>query len=216
MKKDDAALCGRILDACRKQRWYGGEKAQIRSEHASLTRFAYPPATDEQLCATERALGFSLPPLLRTLYSHVAKGGFGPGYGLIGALGGFDEAGNLVDMYQYHVRHAQLIDLSASQQPIEFGKPFDLPDTMWPRFLLYLCDWGDAMVSCLDCETEYVFLVCMGERYRTYVFELHAFSLQEWLERWLEAWQNKAPEQKDAPGSSDLSDDFDPFLDMDC
>src|SRR5713101_8141546 len=38
----------------------------------------YPPATEEQLRASEQALGFLLPPLLRTLYAQVANGGFGP------------------------------------------------------------------------------------------------------------------------------------------
>lgn len=34
-------------------------------------------------------LGFALPPLLQLLYSNIANGGFGPGYGIIGALEGF-------------------------------------------------------------------------------------------------------------------------------
>jgi SMI1 / KNR4 family (SUKH-1) len=56
--------------------------------------FAYSPATEEQLVAAEQALGIPLPPLLRTLYSQIANGAFGPHYGLIGALAGFCEAGN--------------------------------------------------------------------------------------------------------------------------
>lgn len=53
--------------------------------------FSYPPATEEQLRATEDDLGYPLPPLLRMIYGEVANGGVGlldyelP---LIGARGG--------------------------------------------------------------------------------------------------------------------------------
>src|SRR5690349_6056273 len=50
--------------------------------------FLYPPATEEQLQATEDAIGFSVPPLLRMLYAEIANGGFGPSYGITGARGG--------------------------------------------------------------------------------------------------------------------------------
>lgn len=49
----------------------------------------FPPATEEQIRETEQVLKFSLPPLLRFLYLHLANGGFGPGYGIIGAIGGY-------------------------------------------------------------------------------------------------------------------------------
>ena len=47
-----------------------------------------PPATLDQVAATEAALGLRLPPLLRRLYLEVANGGFGPGPGLLGVRGG--------------------------------------------------------------------------------------------------------------------------------
>ena len=37
-------------------------------------------ATDQDVHAAERELGFSLPPLLSLLYRTVANGGFGPEY----------------------------------------------------------------------------------------------------------------------------------------
>ena len=46
------------------------------------------PATPEQLSEAERRLGVELPPLLRRLYLEVANGGFGPGSGLVGVVGG--------------------------------------------------------------------------------------------------------------------------------
>ncbi len=56
---------------------------------------AFPPATEEQLQETEALLGFALPPLLRLLYTGIANGGFGPGYGIIGALEGFPLEGGM-------------------------------------------------------------------------------------------------------------------------
>jgi len=50
--------------------------------------FKYSPATEEQLLATEEALGFPLPPVLRALYAQVANGGFGFGDGMRGAIWG--------------------------------------------------------------------------------------------------------------------------------
>lgn len=49
----------------------------------------YPPATEEQLRATEERLGFPLPPDLRRFYAEVANGGFDFDYCLLyGAIGG--------------------------------------------------------------------------------------------------------------------------------
>jgi hypothetical protein len=55
--------------------------------------FTYPPATEQQLRATEAQLGFSLPLLLRLLYREVANGGNGlvwydEQFPLAGAQGG--------------------------------------------------------------------------------------------------------------------------------
>src|SRR5258708_27179168 len=92
-----------IREKCQRENWYGpdgdniyqyGEKYRRRrwydwdrnfhvvdKENDPLRfGFEYPPATEEQLLATEEALGFPLPPALRALYLQVANGGFGPGY----------------------------------------------------------------------------------------------------------------------------------------
>src|SRR5258708_39064226 len=63
--------------------------------------------------------------------------------------------------------------------------PLELPDTVWPRSMLYLCDWGEANVSCIDCVTKRVFLVHMAEKYHRYVLAPQAFSLQEQWEQCL-------------------------------
>jgi len=96
------ALFERLRERCRQLRWYGPydensnwveERYDPASDHGGrlLARldarapqklgFEYPPATEDQLLATEAALGFPLPPLLRALYAQVANGGFGFGYG---------------------------------------------------------------------------------------------------------------------------------------
>src|SRR6266571_8571326 len=98
-------LFERIRERCRQLRWYGPDDENINwveegydpaSDPGGRLRarldalaphklgFEYPPATEEQLLATERALGFPLLPVLRALYAQVANGGFGFGYGVRG------------------------------------------------------------------------------------------------------------------------------------
>jgi len=88
----------------RKQRWliepgedYDGWYLPVRNSFIALKKgthawepsLAFPPATEHQFRETEQELGFSLPALLRLCYTQIANGGFGPGYGIIGVLGGF-------------------------------------------------------------------------------------------------------------------------------
>jgi hypothetical protein len=63
-------------------------KLQVRViTHDPQSGFEFPPASEEQLQATEEALGIPLPPMLRALYAQVANGGFGPACGITGACG---------------------------------------------------------------------------------------------------------------------------------
>jgi hypothetical protein len=45
-------------------------------------------AQRKQLRSAEKALGLSTPKSLRSIYSSVANGEFGPAYGIIGVVGG--------------------------------------------------------------------------------------------------------------------------------
>src|SRR5258706_2429905 len=45
--------------------------------------------TTSDLRVAERTLGFKLHDLLRSIYTEVANGGFGPEYGIVGTEGGF-------------------------------------------------------------------------------------------------------------------------------
>ena len=60
-------LCHCIQEKCRRDGWYGGtlDLRHAKPGHPQRHGFAYPPASEEQLYATETALGFLLPPVLR-------------------------------------------------------------------------------------------------------------------------------------------------------
>jgi hypothetical protein len=74
----------------------------------------------------EERLGFALPPLLRDLYTGVADGGFGPGYGIL-------PAGELPDVYGVCRSYAD-------------GEPW-----RWPDQLVPFCYWGCEVYECIDC-----------------------------------------------------------------
>jgi SMI1 / KNR4 family (SUKH-1) len=111
-------------------------------------RAPYPLASPEALLRTESRLGFELPPLLRRVYE-IANGGLGPGYGLLPISDGrdVDDGGDgedtLVAVYR------RFVDSKYAPKPGEPG--FD--QYPWPDRLLPICDWGDAIWSCLDCRS---------------------------------------------------------------
>jgi SMI1/KNR4 family protein SUKH-1 len=221
METNANTLCQRILQQCQRQHWYAGDidnTARFNesgrryetyydyegneividndpNDHPRKTSFAYPPATEEQLLATERLLGFPLPPLLRTLYSRLANGGFGPGHGLIGALDGFCEAGDLLDNYQSHTQRSRLIVLADYEWQ---GELLELPETVWHRYMLYLCDWDWGAASCIDSQTNKVYIRFPSERNLHYYLQLQNHSLEEWLEQWLRGELHYEPPQADA------------------
>ncbi len=177
---------------------------RIKAQHAwelqhgwKSEESTYPPATEEQLRASEQALGFLLPPLLRTLYAQVANGGFGPDYGIKGAMGGCaGDLGTIVDMYlegREEVRQgrAQLVDLAAYEQlaydidvrnigyTVVLNRVIELPERALPESLLGFYSDGCGIFSSIDLNTGRIFL----ESHPYLYYEAH--SLEEWLERWL-------------------------------
>lgn len=106
----------------------------------TLERLLPKPASLGELDTAERALGLQLPALLRRLYTDIANGGFGPGYGLIGVPpdGATDDLGqNLVSLYtSYRERD-----------------PAD-PHWRWPVGLLPVAHLGCAMYACVDCTVQ--------------------------------------------------------------
>jgi hypothetical protein len=169
-------------------------REHIAEENIPVPYIAYPPATEAQLQATEEALGFPLPPLLKALYIEIANGGVGPSEGIMGAMGGFeDNHGTIVDAYLYKKEHYRLVDLAAYEQ---WAKPYagpmrphkvvshlyvELPRDVWPERLLEFYNHGCGTFSCIDADTDRIFWVDDG-----YVVFYEANSLEEWLERWLQ------------------------------
>src|SRR5258708_7378871 len=220
------------LDPKRHRSWSVGNDRYTRCyvpEHKSfialskkyarlVPRFAFPTATETQLLETEQQLGFLLPPLLRLLDTRIMNGGFGPGYGIIGVLGGFSFTGdggkNIVQSYRFFCQECKLINLenyeimtweqfeqSAYKVPemdtvqsraalskranMEWNQTtlYALPYEVWPERLVPLCDWGCAISTCLDTQTERLFQLRAISH--GYILRYVASSLEEWLERWL-------------------------------
>jgi hypothetical protein len=154
--------------------------------------FEYPPATEEQIAITEAALGYSLPPLLRALYTHVANGGFGPGYGLvtIGHSPGDDEQDGAWE------RDEKPIDLTTYASKHGSLDCVEVPFNMWPTNLFTLCHWGCAIFSYLDCASGRIFWEEAGED--AYIFCSQAASLYEWLDLWADGvdfWTRMYPRE---------------------
>lgn len=204
----DTAVTGlfnRIREKCRRDGWYGGrlDLRHARPNHPQRHSFAYPPASEEQLRATDTALGFLLPPVLRALYAEVANGGFGPGGGIQGGLGGYgsrtdEQACTIVVDYDWHreigytqVGHhgpVHLVDLADYAGRWRRGRTREyllLPHEVWPEQLLPLEDLGCCMKACLDCQTGCVLCTAPSGNDEEYEIGPIASSLEEYMERWL-------------------------------
>ncbi|GAC1697350.1 MAG: hypothetical protein NVS9B9_19920 [Ktedonobacteraceae bacterium] len=210
MDQTNIALAERIRQKCQLDGWYGGglvspKWLDMPTDHPQRRDFAFPPVSEKQLLATEVALGFSLPLVLRTLYTRLTNGGFGPGVGLLSALREDHSHSNevestFVDDYYFRsqVGYAalqqsepiQLIDLGDYTQhwqstPTARGLLL-LPYTVWPAQLLTLEDLGCYQHACLDCKTGRIFCTAPTESDEKYELVLIATSLEDYLERWLQ------------------------------
>jgi hypothetical protein len=94
------------------------------------------PASANAILSVEAVLGWPLPTIVREVYQFVANGGFGPGYGIVGLPGG--------------ARNAEGLHLPGLYQHYLTTDPH-VPLWVWPDRLLPFCDWGCAIVSCVDC-----------------------------------------------------------------
>ena len=115
------------------------EDPRARTDYSDRSRpDLAPPAPAEAVLAAEEVFGFPLHPLHRRLLTDVGNGGFGPGDGLIGLPGGrLDEDGrSLVDLWCSLWTDAQTAGLPSPVVP--------------------LCDWGDAIWSCVDARSGHV------------------------------------------------------------
>lgn len=189
MQSREDHLCEAIRKRCADRQWYGPEFRgpawgyTIPRDNPLRTGFAFPPATEEQLRETEGILGFPLPPMLRTLYSQLANGGFGPAYGIRGVKGGApEEAGTLATWYQIRAEMLTFFDLKEAE--IRPGKNFSFDASSWPRSLLALCDLGCGNSIGLDSVSGLVLSIDLLD----HGFSLTSVgdSLEQWLQRWIE------------------------------
>ena len=202
------ALFQRIREYCHERNWYGpdGDKMLYDWKVAHgvsndptpppTQNFDFPPATEEQLATSEEMLEFPLPPALRALYATVANGGFGPGYGIPGAVGGFGPGDGIYDIVQgfYTLSdETQLVPLETYAE-MPGSQRFILPADYWPERVLPLCYWGGAIYDFIDADTG---RICQreitGPDYavwndpgRRLIITRTDVSLEEWLTRWLD------------------------------
>jgi len=149
---------------------------KMRSQHRWESTFSCAPATEEQLRVTEQALGYPLPPLLKNLYMQIANGGFGPGYGLRGALGGYSTGETIVEYY------VSLGSIPSNYK--EYEKTFEFSSEAWPSSLLPLCPMGCGVEICLS-STGMVYRVGPAHEDLNYIAHAVFPSLESWLENWL-------------------------------
>lgn len=194
----DTALTGlfdRIREKCRRDSWYGGklDLRLARSDHPQRRGFTYPPASEEQLRATEAALGFPLPPFLRALYAEVANGCFGPGG--YGSCTDEPDSTIVVD-YAWHCQigyahmgrreRVWLVDLAGYQwRRRKTSEYLLLPYETWPGQLLSLEVLGCCMKVCLDCKTGRMLCIAPSANDKKYEVGLVAPTLRDYSERWL-------------------------------
>ncbi|MFC7966701.1 SMI1/KNR4 family protein [Streptomyces cinereoruber] len=137
---------------------------------AKATSTTLPPAaTAEEVAEAEAILGFTLPPLLASLYREVANGGYGPDYQLLPLIG---EGHTVLSEYR-----------SERSASAEEETPY------WPADVLPILDWGCGMYAAVDCRSETATVLLfdpnpMAEDGAEAWF-LDAESLTEWLETWL-------------------------------
>ncbi|MEU8585606.1 SMI1/KNR4 family protein [Streptomyces sp. NPDC048664] len=143
------------------------------------------PVEEAALARAEATLGFTLPPLLASLYLRVGDGGFGPEYGLLPLL---DSApsGEPAAVPQYLANR-------------ESGRRD--PAWPWPEGLLPISHWGCGMYACVDCDTPQgmVLLYEPNADDARQAWYVDASSLAEWLQAWLDGtgWYEESHEGAD-------------------
>jgi hypothetical protein len=168
-----------------------------RTNDPARRDFEYPPATEEQVRATEEALGLPLPPMLRLLYREVANGGFGPAYGITGVRGGwtYGRSGHDETLDQWRGwsakgPHAHAISLADYDRDLLALFDADLPGHLIPAHLVPICNEGCGQADCVDLATGRIYLIGAGggedeyDNFSIYI-RREAPSIEEWLDRWL-------------------------------
>ena len=112
------------------------KNVQVMLEHEEIPDLP-PPATLVAVRAAEEAVGFRFPTLLGRLWTKVANGGFGPGGGIFGVEGGWEEERVGLTIAPFYL-------------DAKLHNGFGLP---WPDKLVPICYWGGDDYSAIDCTT---------------------------------------------------------------
>ncbi|MEV8536381.1 SMI1/KNR4 family protein [Streptomyces sp. NPDC051211] len=142
------------------------------------------PATAEEVARAEAALGFTLPPLLVSLYTRVADGGFGPEGGLFPLLDDTGRGPSAVSSYLARRSDGQAED------------GWD-----WPEGVLPIVDWGCYMLACVDCRDgdAAVLLFEPNAAIPEFAWYVDAPGFAGWLRAWLDgsAWYCNAGDEEE-------------------
>ncbi|WP_149180857.1 SMI1/KNR4 family protein [Streptomyces sp. TRM49041] len=123
------------------------------------------PCTADGIAAAESTLGFPLPPLLASLHTRIADGGFGPDYGLL-----------------------PLREAVARYGAQRRGGADGGEDWPWPEGVVPTADLGCAMLACVDFRSEEarVLLFEPNPGEADLAWCVLAPSLSAWLTAWLD------------------------------
>ena len=138
---------------------------------SNLTCAPPPPVSSLEFDAFERDSGLKLPPFLRSVYTEIADGGFGPAWGINRLTGDNDLSIAHWDRIVQNAKH-------------------DDPDQPWPENLIRFCEIGCNMYYGVDITTQFapVFTVdptCGSDRHEDWLTK-ESDSVVEWLHDWAE------------------------------
>jgi hypothetical protein len=143
---------------------------------------------------TEEILGFPLPEVISVLYTELANGGFGPGYGLRGAVGGYGTVGTVLPkgerwrsdetLVMYHARRdGHLVDLHryASRWQEEGRRRWlELPADGFPLQCFPICSLGCDQEVVVNTHG-HVFYWGPAEEKDMFTFSDRRMSFEQWM-----------------------------------
>ncbi|HEY0073684.1 MAG TPA: SMI1/KNR4 family protein [Abditibacteriaceae bacterium] len=105
----------------------------------------FPLMRPDEVDNAEKLLGFELPATLKLIYTEVGNGGFGPGYGFFGLMGGM--AGG----YRSQSAVEQYLEYCKHKAPNSDVWSQENPEWFWLKGLLPICEWGCGITSSVHC-----------------------------------------------------------------
>jgi hypothetical protein len=152
------------------------DPARYRDQGAESLRAVRGVLDEAAVLAIERQMGLQFPELLRSVYTSIGDGGFGPGYGLLPLVS------RRTERDQDSVLHLYQAFCKADPEDLAWG---------WPRQLVPICDWSCAIRSCVDCSSAKGAVVTFdpnahkeGEDWSDTFVPTHA-SFEAWFSDWV-------------------------------